>query len=112
MRRPVRPCERDRQTLAEIRSALMEYRAVQGPSESEPESEPESQPESQPESLESKVLSLLTAGPMSKAELSRNLGQKEISGQLNKVVRLLIADRRIEYTLPDKPRSRLHRNIG
>ncbi len=55
------------------------------------------------------MLSLLTAGPMSKAELSRNLGQKEISGQLNKVVRLLIADRRIEYTLPDKPRSRLQK---
>ena len=43
------------------------------------------------------------------AELSRNLGQKEISGQLNKVVRLLIADRRIEYTLPDKPGSRLQK---
>ena len=55
------------------------------------------------------MLSLLTAGPMSKAELSRNLGQKEISGQLNKVVRLLIADGRIEYTLPDKPRSRLQK---
>ena len=79
----------------------MEYRAVQGPSESQPES----QPESRPESLESKVLSLLTAGPVSKAELSRNLGQKEISGQLNKVVRLLIADRRIEYTLSERHRE-------
>ena len=49
----------------------------------------ESQPESQPESLEGKVLSLLAADcPMSRFELSRRLGQKKISGQLNKVIRL------------------------
>ena len=56
------------------------------------------------------MLSLLAGRPMSKAELSKNLGQKEISGQLNKVVRLLMADRMIEYTLPDKPRSRLQKH--
>ena len=55
------------------------------------------------------MLSLLAGRPMSKAELSKNLGQKEISGQLNKVVRLLMADRMIEYTLPDKHRSRLQK---
>ena len=53
------------------------------------------------------MLNLLAGKPMSKADLSKNLRQKEISGQLNKVVRLLVADRMIEYTLPDKPRSRL-----
>ena len=87
------------------RSALVEYRATTGQSGRKPES----QPEMQPESLEAKVLNLLAAGPMSKVELSRNLGQKEISGQLNKIVRLLIADRMIEYTLPDKPSSRLQK---
>ena len=71
--------------------------------------QPESRPESQPESLEAKVLNLLAAGAMSKAELSRNLGQKKISGQLNKVVRLLMVDQRIAYTLPEKPRSRLQK---
>ena len=44
---------------------------------------------------------------MSKTELSSSLGQKRISGQLNKVIRLLLADGRIAYTIPDKPRSRL-----
>lgn len=44
-----------------------------------PESEPESRPESQPESLEAKV------------------------------IRLLVADGRIEFTLPSKPRSRLQK---
>ena len=53
------------------------------------------------------MLSLLAVGrPMSRLELSRKLGQKKISGQLNKVIRLLMRERRIEYTLPDKPQSR------
>ncbi|WP_425549884.1 Fic family protein [Comamonas faecalis] len=37
------------------------------------------------------------------------MGQKEISGQLNKVIRALLATGQIELTLPDKPRSRLQR---
>ena len=70
----------------------------------------ESQPESQPESLEGKVLSLLAAGqPMSRLEFSRKLGQKKISGQLNKIIRLLMRERSIEYTLPDKPQSRFQK---
>ncbi len=80
------------------RSALIEYWAIQD--------SPRGQPESRPESLEARVLALLAAGPMSKAELSMRLGQKKISGQLNKVVRLLRAARKIAYTLPDKPQSR------
>ena len=44
---------------------------------------------------------------MSKTELSSSLGQKKISGQLNKVIRLLVNDGRVAYTIPDKPRSRL-----
>ena len=69
------------------------------------------QPESQPESLEAKLIALLAGGSMAKAELSKSLGQKELpassTSQLNKVVRRLLANRMIEYTLPDKPRSRL-----
>ncbi len=68
---------------------------------------PESQPESQPESLADRVLRQLADGPMSKADLSRSLGQKRVSGQLNKVIRLLVADGRIERTMPEKPQSRL-----
>ena len=81
----------------EGRSALVEYRKIQD----QDGWRPESQPESQPESLEVKVLNLLAGIPMSKAELSKNLGQKKISGQLNKIIRVLMADRMIEYTLPD-----------
>ena len=67
------------------------------------------QPESQPRDLKSKVLNLLANAPMPKAELSKRLGQKEISGQLNKVVQDLLKNKMIEYTLPDKPTSRLQK---
>ena len=43
---------------------------------------------------------------MSKADLSRNLGQKRVSGQLNKVIRGLLVDGLVGYTIPDKPQSR------
>ena len=75
----------------------------------QPESQPESRPESRPESLELRVLGLLGNGPLSKAELSAGLGHKEISGQLNKIIRLLLAEQNIEYTIPGKPNSRLQK---
>jgi len=51
------------------------------------------------------VLRLLASGPLGKAELSVGLGQKEVSGQLNKVARILLGDQVIEYTIPGKPTS-------
>ena len=67
----------------------------------------EQQPESQPESMEIRVLRQLVLNPKSKAQLSEAMGQKAISGQLNKVIRVLVADHTIEPTIPDKPTSRL-----
>jgi ATP-dependent DNA helicase RecG len=75
----------------------------------QPESQPESRPESQPESLDRRVLGLLEPQALSKAEISANLGQKAVSGQLNKVIRALMRQGLIEYTLPDKPSSRLQK---
>ena len=59
--------------------------------------------------MEARLLVLLAGGAKAKATLSQSLGQKTVSGQLNKVVRRLVADRLIEYTLPDRPRSRLQK---
>ena len=56
--------------------------------------------------LKSRVLNLLVDGPMSRSELSKQLGHKKASGQLYNVVRDLLGDRMIEYTLPETPRSR------
>lgn len=77
--------------------------------ESRPESQPEWRPESQPESLDRRVLALLRSQALGKSEISALLGQKEVSGQLNKVIRALMGRGLIEYTLPDKPRSRLQK---
>lgn len=75
----------------------------------QPDSQPESQPDSQPESLDQRVIAVLNSQPLSKVEISARLGQKEVSGQLNKVIRLLVSQGMIEYTLPDKPNSRLQK---
>ena len=72
-------------------------------------SQPESQPESRPESLDIRILKLLNAGEQSKVGISAALGQKEISGQLNHVIRNLIDDELIDRTIPDKPQSRLQK---
>ena len=72
----------------------------------QPESQPESRPESGP-TIDVKVLQLLTKAPMNKRAVSAALGQKEVPGQLNKVIRVLVARGLIEVTIPDKPSSRL-----
>ncbi len=66
-------------------------------------------PESQPELLGIRILHLLEKELLGKAELSGKLGQKEISGHLNKTIRMFLSDLLIEMTLPDKPNSRLQK---
>lgn len=77
--------------------------------ESQPESRPESQPESQPESLDQRVMRLVKDMPLTKAIISAQLGQKKVSGQLNKIIRALVREGVLEYTIPDKPNSRLQK---
>jgi ATP-dependent DNA helicase RecG len=78
--------------------------------------QPESQPESststvlvQYQSLENRILSLLKTGALPVSLLSKQLGQKRVSGQLKIVLRKLITDMLIEFTIPDKPNSRLQK---
>jgi ATP-dependent DNA helicase RecG len=65
----------------------------------------EPQLESQPESLRNKVLRLLARGSLSKSEISRELGQKRASGQLNRVIKELLKEGAVAYTIPEKPQS-------
>jgi len=70
---------------------------------------PESQPESQPESLDIRIIRMIEHKSMGKTQISRALGQKTVSGQLNKVIKILLFDKLIEYTIPNKPNSRLQK---
>lgn len=79
------------------RSALVEYHASQRGGSP------------QPESAGTKALRPLGTGPKAKADLSRSLRHEEVTGQLNKVVRQLLAEGVIEYTVPDKPPSCLQK---
>ena len=66
-------------------------------------------PELQPESLDIRVMRHLIQAPLSKAELSASLGHKEISGHLNKIIRELLQNKTVEYTIPNKPQSRMQK---
>src|SRR5262249_9405185 len=70
---------------------------------------PELRPELRPESLEDEVLNLLRNRSLSKSELSQSLGHKHISGGLKRVIMSLLKQRRIAYTIPEKPNSRLQK---
>jgi ATP-dependent DNA helicase RecG len=75
----------------------------------QPESRPEWRPESQPESLREKIVLILSGGPLSKADIAARLGQKQVSGQLNKVIRDMLREGIVAHTIPEKPQSRMQR---
>lgn len=97
--------------------------------ESGPESRPESElrpksglesgltarpPDSRPrstgtDSLERKVLEVLEAGPLSRLEIAMATGLKRISGGINRLLPALRLDGLIEWTLQEKPNSRLQK---
>lgn len=88
---------------AQIGPALQEG---EGP---EAESRAESRAESGAESVEEQILSLLSSGPLSKSELARGLGYEKVTGAFNRTIRGMLDKKLIEYTIPDKPGSRLQK---
>jgi len=57
--------------------------------------------------LAAKVILLLNDSALGKLALAQGLGHQVVSGELNKQIRRLLGSGLIEYTLPDKPNSRL-----
>ncbi|MEZ7884754.1 MAG: hypothetical protein QMB39_05795 [Bacteroidales bacterium] len=67
------------------------------------ESQQELQQELKKQSLYSEVVKCLITEAKSRQEISNALGQKKVSGQLNKVVQKLLEQRLIERTILDTP---------
>ena len=59
------------------------------------------------ESLERRVLALLAAESLSRSAIADGLGHRSVSAGLNRVIHRLLKDGRAEYTVPNKPNSRL-----
>ena len=61
------------------------------------------------ESLERRVLALLAAESLSRSAIAGGLGHRSVSAGLNRVIHRLLKDGRAEYTVPNKPNSRLQK---
>lgn len=61
------------------------------------------------QSLEERIVNLLSQGELPISIISKQLGQRRVSGQLKVVLKKLLTDLLIEYTIPDKPNSRLQK---
>ena len=68
-----------------------------------------SRPESRPESIINRVLHSLVDNEYSKSQIAEAIGHKSISGKLNQRIRGLLSEGLVEYTIPEKPNSRLQK---
>ena len=96
-------------TLAE---PILTSAAKDGGAESQPEIDAgaESKAESGAESdMEMRILVLLEKEPLSKSEIAKRLGKGKPSGYLNSLIRNLIQAGKLDYTIPEKPNSRLQK---
>ena len=59
--------------------------------------------------MASKVLSILMTGPMGKAEIARKLGKSKPTRYLNELVAHLVQQVFVQYTIPEKPNSRMQK---
>lgn len=55
------------------------------------------------------VLRVLVKQPLQRAEIADALGHDKVSGAVNRAIKELLAKQLIEYTIPDKPNSRLQK---
>ena len=50
---------------------------------------------------------MLQKDALGKSKISKELGQKQVSGELNRQIKKLLENKFIERTIPEKPNSRL-----
>ena len=61
------------------------------------------------ESTHDRIIAVLQVRALSRAEIAGALGHARVSGVVNRMIRVLRQEGSIEYTIPDKPNSRLQK---
>jgi len=56
-----------------------------------------------------KILALLKTHPLSKADIAKALGKEKPTRYLNELMKKLITNKQVAYTIPEKPNSRLQK---
>lgn len=74
---------------------------------SKPESRPESRPEWEPDSMHYRIMQAIHSAPLSRSEIAKVLGHRSVSGAAKSALAEIMDIRFMEYTIPDKPNSRL-----
>lgn len=93
-----------------LKEAIVIEQEARAGVESRPGSGAESGVESGVESeMAARVLLLLKDQPLSKAEIARALGKKKPTRYLNDLMKKLLTTGHVEYTIPEKPKSRLQK---
>lgn len=59
--------------------------------------------------MAAKIIQLLIQEPLSKSQIAQKLGKDKPTRYLNDLMNKLIENTVVEYTIPDKPNSRLQK---
>ena len=60
-------------------------------------------------SLFVRIMSILADQVLSSGDITAALGKEYYSGHLRRIIKMMLSDGIIEYTIPEKPRSRLQK---
>ena len=60
-------------------------------------------------SLFERITSILADQGLSSGDITAALGKEYYSGHLRRIIKMLLSDGIIEYTIPEKPRSRMQK---
>ncbi len=98
------------QVEAQVDLNILSRLKIKSRLESRLESQLESGLESGLESETAKnALRVLAKQPLQRSEIADALGHDKVSGAVNRAIKELLAKQLIEYTIPDKPNSRLQK---